>query len=133
MSDMTGSASYITFKGTAITPDFREWKESEQMNVVDASAGADADKTWLTTLMEGEASFKGLYQGGTSATDIYNLCVKGASGTLVIGIEGTASGKPKKTINTAIVTKRERTVKYDDVVELAIDFKFSAAVTDGTF
>jgi hypothetical protein len=133
MGDMTGSAAYITFKGTVITPDFREWEDGGEMGLVDASAGADTVKTYLTTLSDGTAKFTGLYQGGTAATDVYNLVAVGANGTLIVGIEGTAAGKPKKTINSAFVKSRSRKAPYDDVVELSVEFQFSAAETDGTF
>ena len=133
MADMTGSALYVSFKGTAITADFREWEDSGEMGLADATAGADTFKTYLTTQLDGTAKFTGLYQGGTASTDIYNLLAEGASGTLIIGVEGTASGKPKKTINTAIVKSRSRKVPYDDVVEVNAEFQFSAAQSDGTF
>lgn len=133
MGDMTGSALYVTFKETAITGDFREWEDGGEMGLVDATAGADTVKTYLTTQLDGTAKFTGLYQGGTAATDVYNLMAEGASGTLIIGVEGTAAGKPKKTINTAIVKSRSRKIPYDDVVELSVEFQFSAAQTDGTF
>lgn len=133
MSDMTGSALYVSFKGTSITPDFREWNDGGEMGVVDASAGADTARTYLTTLLDGKATFSGLYQGGTAATDVYNLMAEGARGTLIIGPEGTATNKPKKTITDAIVIKRDRKIPYADVVELTVEFQFSAAQSDSAF
>lgn len=133
MGDMTGSALYVTFKGTAITGDFRSWEDGGEMGLADATAGADTVKSYLTTQLDGTAKFSGLYQGGTAATDVYNLLAEGASGTLVISPEGTTSGKPKKTITSAIVKTRNRKIPYDNVVELNVEFQFSAAQTDGTW
>ena len=133
MSEFTGANLYVEFKGTPISSDFREWKDSGEMGLVDASSGADTARTYLKTLMEGTATLKALYQtDGTAATYVYNLCAEGAEGSLVIGPEGNHSGKPKKTVN-AIVKQRERSIPYKDVVELTIDFQFSGAPTDGTF
>jgi hypothetical protein len=133
MSEFTGANLYVEFKGTAISSDFREWKDSGEMGLVDASSGADAAKTFLKTLLDGSATLHALYQtDGTAATYVYNLCAEGAEGSLIIGPEGNTAGKPRKTVN-AIVKKRDRSIPYKDVVELTIDFQFSGAATDGVF
>lgn len=133
MAEMTGSAAYVSFKGTVITPDYRSWEDSGEMGLADASAGADTHKKFLTTLRESGAKFGGLYVGGTAATDVYNLLVEGAQGTLLIGLEGTATGKPKKTVTDAVVKSRGRKSPYDNVVELDVEFTFNVAPEDGAW
>jgi hypothetical protein len=133
MSEFSGAKLYVEFKGTAISSDFRQWKDNGEMGLVDASSGADTARTYLKTLLDGTATLTALYQtDGTGATYVYNLCAEGAEGSLIIGPEGNQTGKPKKTVN-AIVKKRSRSIPYKDVVELTIDFQFSGAPTDGTF
>ena len=126
MAEMTGSALYLAFKGTAIQADFREFTASTEMGTVDASAGSDTGRSYLTTLEDGTASAMLLLQtGGTASTDPRQLCAVGAEGTLEWGPEGTAAGKPRRYVN-AIVTSLEESIPYEDVVELSIEWQFSA-------
>lgn len=134
MTKFVGSSLYVEFGGNDISTDFREWNDNEEGAVVDASAGADTARTYLATLLDGKATWNGLYQAdGTAATYVYNACAPLTAGTLIVGPEGTASGKPKKTITSAIVTKRDRKIPFADVVELSIEWQYSAAPSDGTF
>lgn len=133
MAEYTGNDLYLSFKGTAIHADFREFSASEEIDLVDASAGADVAKTYLTALEDGTASLTLLDQtGGTAATAMWQLMDKGTSGTLIWAPEGTATGKPKHTV-VAIVSSRERKVPYDDVVELTFEFQFSGVVADAVY
>ncbi|MCC7210133.1 MAG: hypothetical protein IT323_22710 [Anaerolineae bacterium] len=133
MAEYTGTAMYMTFAGTTIHADYREFSASEEIDLVDASAGADVAKTYLTALEDGTASLTLLDQtGGTAATAMWQLMDKGTSGTLIWAPEGTATGKPKHTV-VAIVSSRERKVPYDDVVELTFEFQFSGVVADAVY
>lgn len=133
MAEFTGSDLYATFAGTAITGEQREFSESEEMGIVDASAGNDVARTYLTTLEDGTATISVLAQtDGTAATSIWNLCDKGTGGTLIWGPEGTTSGKPKHTV-LAIVTSRARSLPYADVADMTFNFQFNGVVTDGTW
>lgn len=133
MAEYTGNDLYLTFAGTAIHADFRTFSTSEQIDLVDASAGADVAKTYLTALEDGTASLTLLDQtGGTAATAMWQLMDKGAEGSLIWGPEGTATGKPKHYVN-AIVSSRDRSMPYDNVVELSFEFQFSGVVTDTTY
>lgn len=134
MAEYTGTALYAAFKGTAISTDFRTLTTSEEMDVVDASAGADVAKSYLTALEDGTATLELLDQtGGTAATAMWNLMDKGASGTLEWAPEGTATNKPRHYVATAIVTSRERETPYDDVVALTFEFQFSSVVVDTAY
>lgn len=133
MAQYTGSALSVSFKGTVISTRFVSFEPSEEVELADQTAGADTNKTYLTTLKDGEASLEVLdVAGGTAATALWNLCVLGAEGTLQWGPEGTASNKPKHWAN-AIVKSREKSMPYEDVVKATITFQFSGAVTDTTF
>lgn len=133
MARETGSAAFVSFKGTPISTDFTEFKHGGEMGVTDATAGADTFEVNLTTYRKGKGSMKAYYAGGTAATDIYNLLIEGASGTLIVGDEGTATGKPKMTVNTAIVTKREKTTGFNKAVEIAVDFVYNSTPSDSAF
>ncbi len=133
MPTYTGTALYLAFDGTEIDTDFREFSVSEEMGIVDGSAGADANRTYLTTLKDGTASGTFLDQtGGTAATALYNKCIPGAEGTLEWGPEGNSSDDPRHHVN-AIVTTRDMTVNFEDVTEVVISWQYSGAVTDTAY
>lgn len=133
MAQYTGSALYLAFKGTVISTRYRSLKTKEEIDLEDQSAGNDVAKTYLTTLEDGDAALDFLdVAGGTAATALWNLCDKGAEGTLEWGPEGTATNKPKHTVN-AIVKSREKTEDYDKPVEGSITFQFSGVVTDSAY
>jgi hypothetical protein len=133
MAEFTGSALYVAFGGVVVATDFREWKDSREMGLVDASAGADTSTTYLATLKDGTASLKGLIQSG-AADGILTALAEGTSGTLQWGPEGAGSGAQKYSV-AAIVKKLEKTVPYKDVVEFSADFQFSdsTGVVPGTY
>jgi hypothetical protein len=133
MTEYTGSALYVAFKGTSLAVDFREFSEDEEIGTVDASAGSDVSRTYLTTLEDGTATLSLVAQAGeTAATDPWYLMDKGAEGSLEWGPEGTASNKPRHYVN-AIVTSRGKSIPYDDVVEMSFGFQFSGTVTDAQY
>lgn len=133
MAQYTGSALVLQFKGTIISTKFRSLNTKEEKDLVDQSAGNDVAKTYLGALEDGDASLEFLdVAGGTAATALWNLCDKGAEGTLEWGPEGTATTRPRHYVN-AIVKNRERDFPYDNVVEGKIAFQFSGVVTDTAY
>ena len=133
MAEYTGTAMYMTFAGTVISTDFRTFKTSESIDLVDASAGADVAKTYVNALEDGTASLELVDQtGGTAATAMWQLMDKGASGTLIWAPEGTATGKPKHTV-VAIVSSRDRNTPYNDLAVLSFEFQFNGVVSDTVY
>lgn len=132
MAQYTGSALVVKFKGTTISGRQRTLTAKEEIGLVDQSAGADVAKTYLTELEDGDAKLEVLDQrDGTAATALWNLCDKGAEGTLDWQPEGAGSNDPRHYVN-AIVKNREREFPYNDVVKATITFQFSGVVTDTT-
>jgi len=133
MAEYVGKNLYVAFKGTVLQADFRTFSDDESMDMVDTSAGVDVAKTYLTTLEDGTATLELVDQtGGTATTAAWNLCDKGAEGTLEWGPEGTASTKPRHYVN-AIVKGRKANYPYADIVTLTVDFQFSGVVTDTAY
>lgn len=133
MSDFTGKNLYISFAGTVIDTDYRSFNTSEEIGLVDASAGSDTARTYITTLEDGTAELNTLAQtGDTGATDIPTLCGIGTSGSLIWGPEGNTTGMIKYTVN-AIVQSIASPHTYDGLVEYNVSFQFSGAVTKSTF
>jgi hypothetical protein len=124
MPDFTGkdlNLQWIYSGGTVVlSTDYRTLSESKEMALVDASAGADTDRTYLTTLKDGTLEYAALHQTGGS---VIKLALEpGTSGTLIVGPEGTAAGKPKESI-PAIVSNRAVQYPYADVVEISATFQ----------
>ena len=130
MAGTTGSALYLLWDGTELDTDYRSFSESEEIGMVDQSAGADTARTYLTELKDGTASATIVIQAADTTT--WGTLVPGTEGTLEWGVEGTASTKPRSYVN-AIVKCREKSMEYADLVVGDIEWQFSGAVTDGTY
>ena len=130
MAGITGSALYLKFGDTVLDTDYRAFGPSEEIGLVDQSAGADTERTYLTTLKDGTATATIVIQAGDTTT--WGAVAPGTEGTLEWGEEGTANGKPKHTVN-AIVTGREKSIEYADLIVADITWQFSGAITDSTY
>jgi hypothetical protein len=104
----------------ALNADFRTFNYTPSVQLIDQSRGADLAKRYLANLKDGQATLTALNPIGGTA--IAQALVEGASGTLIVGREGTATGKPKLTI-PAICQGAKFTIPYDNNVELACDFQ----------
>ena len=129
MAEYTGKDLVIKWGGTVISGDQRTFTVSDTAELVDATAGADARKVWLTGPTDGEASASIL--AGTAGTANYNALAPGQSGTLFWAPEGTAAGKQTWTA-LAVSTGRSMDIPYNDVVVMNPTWKLSGAVTGGT-
>lgn len=132
MAEYTGSAMYVSFAGTALSSRYKSFEASEEVGLVDHSAGADTARTYLKTLEDGTATLELLGEAGTAGTALWNAVKKGNEGSLIWAPEGTLATKQRHTVN-AIIKSRRRTTVHDDVVKLTIEFQFSGAVTDDTY
>jgi len=97
------------------------------VELIDQTAGSDANRTRLVSIKDGNASLSAIMQA--SGTAITNALVEGTEGTLNVGPEGTASGK-QKLIIPAIAMGANFSINYNDVVELSCDFTQNGARTD---
>ena len=134
MAEFVGSGAYITWiysGGTVVlSGDYRSIKPSEEVKVADGSAGSDTAMVKYPTLADGKTSIELVQQ--TGGTVLFNSLAPNTTGTLIVGKEGTASGKPKATI-AAFVAKREEDIQYDDVVVLNVDFEHQGAVVYSSY
>ena len=130
MAKFTGknlSLSFIHSGGTLdLAADFRTLSKAPSIGMVDASAGSDADRTYLTTLKDGTYSWGGVSQ--EAGTVLRNALLEGSGGTLIIGEEGTVAGKPKETV-VVISMGAQYNIPYDNVVEISCQFQKNGART----
>jgi len=130
MAGITGKALYLAFGGVVLDTDYRSFGPSEEVGVVDQSAGADTARTYLTTLTDGTGSSAIVLQAADTTT--WGAVALKTEGTLEWGEEGTAAGKPRHHVN-AIVTGRSKDISYADVIIATIAWQYSGAVTDTTY
>ena len=137
MTAYTGSAldvKWIDGSGTVtISGDQTILDYTPSIDLVDQTAGADTNKTYLTTLKDGKASMTALLQAGTAngGTLTFSRLAEGSSGTIVWSPEGTAATKPKYTM-AAISMGAGFSYPFDNRVEVKVDFQQNGARAEGT-
>jgi len=130
MAALTGSGLYVLFGTTELTTDYRSFGATETGGVIDASAGADTARTYLTTLKDGSATLSAVWQTGAAA--LWAAVAPTTSGTLRWGESGSHQGSPSHSV-VAFVTERRLSGGYADLMMADISWQFSGTVVDSTF
>lgn len=121
MAKLSGSALYVSFGGTNLSATIRNFEVPEEQEMADATAGADPYRNFVTTVKTIEASCELLVQDHASGTAVHAAVKIGTQGTLLWGLEGTATGKPKGGF-LATISKSEKSYPFDDVAVIALTF-----------
>ena len=125
MAEYTGKDLYLLWKGTSIDAHYRTFSPTEEGDTVDASAGADTHRTYLMTLLDGNASCTMVMQDGTAGTALWAaIAPSTTAGTLEWGPEGTASGAPRYHVQ-ALLTTRNPSYTYDGVTEVSLEWSYT--------
>lgn len=134
LSEKSGMNLYVAFGNTPanLSTDFRSFEETETKDTVEATAGADASKTYIALTKDGTASFSGLYITAGAGTTVWAALAPGTEGSLIWAEEGTAAIANYHWVN-AICTERSKSIPYDGVIEINASFQFNGAVSDGTY
>lgn len=134
MAEYTGAGLYVQWVGSVSTVtlqgDFRSFSIKPTIGLAKATAGADADEVYLKTVKDAQMSWAGVAQ--TGGTVLEDALAEGVEGTLIVGPEGTATGKRKWTI-PAIALGASFNIPYAEVVEIACDFQKSGAMVRGVW
>lgn len=141
MAGFAGSILYVAWvhpsgtltlaNGTATSNvKFRSFNMNESQEFIDSTGGADSYRQRIPSFGDTSASFSGIYQSGGSAA--ITPLAKATSGTLLVGVEGTAVGKPKKTI-PAYSMGVSWSVPYNDIVDFSVSWQGNGAATDATW
>ena len=130
MAEFTGQNMVIQWINsggtTTLSGDYRKIDLPFAKDLVESTAGSDAGRTDIATLWNYTVAYGGVMQtGGTAVED---ALLPGTSGTLIVGPEGTATGKRKYTI-PCMSLGATFAVQYDQVVEMACNFKSQGAPT----
>ena len=134
MAEFTGSAmilSWIYSGGTVVlNGDYRTCSWNPSVGNAETTAGADTHQTFLPTVKNATASVGMVLQVGGTA--MITALGAGNSGTLIIGPEGTATGKPKITF-PCFSNGAKYTFPYAGTVEFTCDFTETAAYTEASY
>lgn len=134
MAEFTGKdlvVKWVTTGGTFdISGDYRTLSYKPTVGLVNATAGSDTFEAYLTTVKDTQISLTAVMQAAGTANE--NMLEEGTFGTLLIGPEGTATGKRKYTV-PAYSTGPNFDWKYNDTVEIKCDFQGSGARTNGVW
>jgi len=131
MAAITGKLAYLEFKSVVLSAEYRSFSATETGGLVDASAGADANRTYLTTLKDGTATASILVETGVGTLKWIAVAPL-ATGVLRWGEQGSYQGSINHSV-TAFVTERRKTLAYADLIVADVTWQFSGAVTDSTF
>jgi hypothetical protein len=133
MATQVGTALHLQWCTSSATinfnTDYRDFKTSETKELLEETAGADADKKYIVSYGDGNASFSGLYQSG--GTTPFASCRPGQLGTLKVGWDGSAAGSVLETI-PAIVSTLDLSDAYNDLVKIDISWQQNGSKSYGT-
>ena len=131
ITGQNAAISWVYSGGTiALDTDYRSFQPNDSIDSYDQSAGKDAYKTFVLGQKDGSYSYTGILQSG--GTVVVNALAVGTSGTLIYGEEGTAVGKPKRSV-PAYVSSFSKNVQYNALIEISVTFQGNGDVVDGTF
>jgi hypothetical protein len=128
MPGQHGSALYlrwVTTNGTSVlSADYRQFSYAPSIDLIEDTAGADANKHRLVGLKDGQATLNYVHQAGGSV--IMSQLDEGTEGTLEYSPEGTATGKVKYSL-PAISMGANINQPYTDIIEISVTFQQNGA------
>lgn len=125
MAHYTGKNLYVEYGGVDISGDYRSLNVDRSVSTYDATAGSDEDTSHLIGVRSATATLQVIVEN-TSGTAIRHVLHEGASGTLIWGPEGTATGKPKYGF-LATTTSMADQIPYDDTVSFSATLEKNGA------
>lgn len=135
MTEYLGSAAVITWASTAGTvsleADYRTFSYTPTVEKIDATAGSDAMKVYLSGIKDMTISYQGVAQNGTAGSAVLTGLARNVKGTLTFSPEGTASNAPKYTFPCVTSKDPQTSWSYNTVSEVNIEW-FGNGAYSGT-
>lgn len=135
MSTFAGSSLIVTWiqaaATTTLTGDHKSLSYTPSIAFIDATAGADAQKTYIAGVKDGNATFNAVFQSGTvsGGTSTFSTLTEGAAGTLQYQPEGTSA--TGGTVSFPAFSQGPAfSYPYDNVVEVTVNFQQNGARTE---
>lgn len=120
----TGTAASIVFGAQTLNTYYRTASPTQEVDLVEKSAGGDDSKTYIAALKDGSLSLELVMPSGTAGTAMWAALAPATSGTLTWGGEGTAITESV----VALVKSRGRPLVYNDLTLVSVEFQFSGDV-----
>ena len=116
---------------TVLTGDHKSCSLTPSVNLIDETAGADANKQYIVGVKDHTATFNASLQSGSGSggTATFSTLSTGNIGTLRIEPEGTATTKPRLSL-PAISQGVQYSWPYDNLCEVTVNFQGNGALTE---
>jgi len=108
----------------------RQLEVTQSANEVDVTTYGSTDQEFVAGLVDRSATLEILDDSASSA--VRQAFSPGTSNSLTWFPLGTASGNPKFSVGTAVVTGADKSYPYDDAVIISVTMRLSGTVTEGT-
>lgn len=131
MAKYSGKDMYISFGGVSVAGYGRSLEVNQSAADIDVTTYGSQDQEFIAGVV-GRSATLSVLDDDASPT-VRNKFGPGSTGTLIWAPQGTASGKPKRTVGTAVVTEANESYPYDDAVVIEVTMRLSGSVTEGTW
>lgn len=130
MAKYTGKDMAVRFGTFSVAGQGRQLEVSQSADEVDVTTYGSTDKEFLAGLIDRSATLDILDDAANST--IRQAFKTGTSNSLAWFPLGIASGNPKFSVGTAVVTEANLSYPYDDAVVVSVTMRLSGTVTEGT-
>ena len=130
MAKYTGKDMAVRFGTFSVAGQGRQLEVSQSADEVDVTTYGSTDKEFLAGLIDRSATLDILDDSANST--IRQAFKTGTSNSLAWFPLGIASGNPKFSVGTAVVTEANLSYPYDDAVVVSVTMRLSGTVTEGT-
>jgi hypothetical protein len=132
-NEFAGSALYLSWVHsggtTVLNTDFRTVSFTPTLELIDATAGADAYRQSIASFSSANFTFSGIFP--SNGTAIMQALKEGTTGTITYSPAGTATNSPK-IIMPAICEGATYSQPYNDIVEISASWaSFNGTITYG--
>lgn len=130
MGKYTGKDMRVIFGTLDISGQGRNLEISQTADDIDVTTYGSTDKEFITGFTDRSGTLEILDDNVSTA--IRSALTPGSANSLTWYPQGTASGKPKRSVGTAVITEANEQYPYDDAVLLNVTMRINGKPTEGT-
>lgn len=131
MGKYTGKNMRIFWGTLDISGQGRQLEISQTADDIDVTAYGSTDKEYIAGFTDRSGTLEVLDDDASAA--VRTALTPGSSNSLTWAPQGTASGKPKRSVGTAVITEANEQYPYDDAVLLNVTMRINGKPTEGTY
>lgn len=129
MAKYTGKDMAVRYGTVSVAGQGRQLEVSQSADEVDVTTYGSTDKEFIAGLIDRTGTLD-ILDDAASAT-IRQAFKVGTANSLAWFPLGIASGNPKFSVGTAVVTEANLSYPYDDAVIVSVSMRLSGTVTEG--